>query len=46
VLGRPYLAAATMERRHIRPLLIDDEQVVVRGVVVASVRPRLSRLAR
>jgi hypothetical protein len=46
LLERPFLAAATLERRHIRPLLIDDEQVVVRGVVVASVRPRFSRLAR
>jgi hypothetical protein len=46
VLERPFLVAATLERRHARPLLIDDDQVSIRGVVVASIRPRLSRVAR
>lgn len=40
VLERPFLVAAPLERRPIRPLLVDDEQVVVRGVVVATIRPR------
>lgn len=40
LIERPFLVAATLERRHVKPLLIDDEQVVVRGVVVASIRPR------
>ncbi|HHY49525.1 MAG TPA: hypothetical protein GYA10_07245 [Alphaproteobacteria bacterium] len=44
VLERPFLVAAMLDRRPTRPLLVDDDQVVVRGVVVASVRPRQSRL--
>lgn len=40
LLERPFLVAASFDRRLIKPLLIDNELVVVRGVVVASVRPR------
>ncbi len=40
ILERPFLVAATLERRPTKPLLVDDEQIVIRGVVVASVRSR------
>jgi hypothetical protein len=41
----PYLQAATYQRGLFKPLLIDGDRVVVRGVVVTSIRPRLSLLA-
>lgn len=44
VFHKPYLVAATGQTRFLKPLLIDD-RVQVMGVVVASLRPRLSRLA-
>lgn len=44
VFHPPYLVAATGDKRFLKPLLIDDH-VAVMGVVVTSLRPRLSRLA-
>lgn len=41
----PYLQAATYARGLFKPLLIDGDRVVLQGVVIASVRPRLSLLA-
>lgn len=41
----PYLQAATYARNLFKPLLIDGDRVLVRGVVVTSIRPRLSQLA-
>jgi SOS-response transcriptional repressor LexA len=41
----PYLQAATYQRGLFKPLLVDGRRVVLRGVVVASIRPRLSQLA-
>lgn len=38
----PFLVAATMDASLIKPLLIDNDRVVVRGVVIASVRERKS----
>lgn len=40
LLERPFLLTATLDRRPVKPLLIDNEQIVLRGVVVASIRPR------
>lgn len=36
----PFLVAASLDRDFMRPLLVDNDRVVVRGVVIASVRPR------
>lgn len=36
----PFLVAATLDRTVIKPWLIDNDRVVVRGVVIASVRER------
>lgn len=36
----PFLVAATLDRALFKPLLIDNDRVVVRGVVVASFRER------
>lgn len=36
----PFLVAATTDRALMRPELVDQEKVVIRGVVVATVRPR------
>ncbi len=41
----PYLQAATYARGLFKPLLIDGGRVAVRGVVITSIRPRLSLLA-
>lgn len=41
---RPYLVAASNARRHLAPTLL-DERVEIAGVVIASLRPRQSRLA-
>jgi len=41
----PYLVAATLDRALTKPLLIDNDQVGVRGVVIASIRPRTTRKA-
>lgn len=40
-----YLVAATYARGLFKPQLVDGSQVVIRGVVVTSVRPRLTLLA-
>lgn len=40
IYEKPFLAAATTDRSLSRPLLIDDDRVQVRGVVVASFRAR------
>lgn len=39
---KPFLVAATSDAGLRRPLLVDGERVAVRGVVVASIRPRLA----
>lgn len=36
----PFLVAATNDKHLMRPLLVDRDRVMVRGVVVASMRPR------
>ncbi|MET3601021.1 helix-turn-helix domain-containing protein [Martelella mangrovi] len=36
----PFLVAASMDARLFKPLLVDNERVVVRGVVIASIRER------
>ncbi|GJE06374.1 hypothetical protein AOPFMNJM_1690 [Methylobacterium jeotgali] len=36
----PYLLASTTDQSVLRPLVVDDNVVVVKGVVTASVRPR------
>lgn len=41
----PYLQAATYARGLFKPVLVDGDRAVIRGVVIASVRPRLSLLA-
>ncbi len=40
----PFLYAATLDRAHSAPILI-DEKVGVKGPVILSIRPRLARLA-
>lgn len=40
VFEDPFLVAATLDTKLIRPLLIDNDRVVIRGVVVASFRER------
>lgn len=44
IYHKPYLVASSNSPRHLMPTLI-DQRVDVRGVVTASLRPRLSRLA-
>jgi transcriptional regulator with XRE-family HTH domain len=44
IFHKPYLVASSNSARHLTPTLI-DQRVDVRGVVIASLRPRLSRLA-
>lgn len=41
---RPYLLAASNDRHLLKPMLI-DERVMIMGTVVASIRPRQTRLA-
>jgi len=36
----PYLLASTTDQAVLRPLVVDDNVVVVKGVVTASIRPR------
>lgn len=36
----PFLVAASLDRNLMRPLLVDSERVVLRGVVINSLRPR------
>lgn len=36
----PFLVASTLDRSLIKPLLIDNDRVAIRGVVVASLRER------
>lgn len=38
----PYLVAAGLEPELRRPLVVDGERVVIKGVVIAMVRPRLA----
>jgi transcriptional regulator with XRE-family HTH domain len=38
----PFLVAASMDERFGRPILVDNDLVVIRGVIVAGVRPRRS----
>jgi hypothetical protein len=41
----PYLVAATMDPRLRRPYAVDNENVVIKGVMIASLRPRMARAA-
>ena len=36
----PFLVAATLDRTLFKPWLIDNDRVIVRGVVIASLRER------
>ncbi len=45
ILEHPFLVAATLDRATIKPLLVNNDTVVVRGVVTSSHRPRLTQLA-
>lgn len=36
----PFLVGASLDRKLMRPLLVDSERVAVRGVVIAALRPR------
>lgn len=45
IFERPFLVAATNDRGHFKPQIVDNDLIAVLGVVVASVRPRLSLLA-
>lgn len=36
----PYLVAASSDSRVLKPLVVDDEAVIIKGVVVHSMRPR------
>lgn len=42
---KPYLVAAAVDRVPRRPLLVDDDSVMIRGVVIAMFRPRKGHLA-
>jgi hypothetical protein len=45
IYQKPYLVAAATDRVPRRPLLVDDDTVMIRGVVVAMFRPRKGHLA-
>jgi hypothetical protein len=45
IYERPYLVAATLSRSNLKPLIVDDDMVSIRGVVTSSHRPRLTLLA-
>jgi transcriptional regulator with XRE-family HTH domain len=45
IIEGPYLVAASYARTLFKPLLVDGTQVVISGVVITSLRPRLSLLA-
>lgn len=36
----PYLIAASGEQHLLKPFVVDDDMVMIRGVVVGSIRPR------
>lgn len=40
IYEHPFLIAATSDPASRRPLLVDEERVLIRGVIVASFRPR------
>lgn len=40
IYEKPFLVPATFDRTVRRPLLVDDDNVIIRGVVVATLRPR------
>jgi hypothetical protein len=40
IFEHPFLVAASIDPSLHRPLLIDNRAIMVRGVVVASMRPR------
>ena len=44
IYEQPYLVAASSDPAVRRPLIADDDHVVIRGVIIASVRPRRSTL--
>ncbi len=41
----PYLVAATMEPKLRRPMIVDNEHILIKGVMEFSMRPRLGRTA-
>jgi hypothetical protein len=45
ILQPPYLVAASSDSRLLKPLVVDDESVIIKGVVVHSMRPRRSAAA-
>lgn len=40
IYEHPFLVSATHDRNLFRPLLVDDDRVQLRGVVIGSLRPR------
>lgn len=42
--NKPYLIAAAHDRVPRKPLLVDDDQVLIKGVVIATFRPRRGHL--
>lgn len=42
VFQKPFLTAHSLERNTYRPLIVDEDRVQVRGVVVTSLRPRIT----
>lgn len=45
ILEYPFLVAATLDRRTVKPILVSNDTVAIRGVVTSSHRPRLAQLA-
>lgn len=45
IYEHPFLVAATLNRANLKPLIADNNTVVIRGVVTSSHRPRLTLLA-
>lgn len=41
IFERPFLTSATYDRSLMRPHLVDDDRVVIRGTMITSIRPRL-----
>ncbi len=40
IMQSPYLVAASSDSKLLKPLVVDDEAVIIKGVVVHSMRPR------
>lgn len=43
---RPFVVAASISRDAFRPQIVDEDRVIIRGVVIGLVRPRLSAATR